>query len=188
MTVLDTGGLRKGLSIIVDGELCKIIDYEHNKRGRGTATVRLTLRNLRTGTLVDRTFMAGTKFDQAFLDRRTVQFLYSDGTLYHFMDTETYEQPAVSAEVLGEAVNYLRENDSIELLTYEGEVLEVELPAAVVLRVARADPGIRGDTASNVTKPATLETGLVVNVPLFIEEDDLIKVDTRTGEYLERAS
>ena len=132
--------------------------------------------------------MAGSKFEQAYLDRRSVQFLYSDGPNYHFMDTETYEQPIVSEQVLGDTVNYLRENDSVSLLTHEGEVLDVELPAAVVLRVAQSDPGIKGDTASGATKPATLETGLVINVPLFIEEGDMVKVDTRTGQYLERAN
>ncbi len=188
MPVLDTGELRKGLTIIVDGELCKIIDYEHNKRGRGTANVRLTLRNLRTGAITERTFMAGTKFEQAFLDRRVVQYLYHDGSTYYFMDTETYEQPAVPAEVLGDAVYYLREGESVELVTYEGEIIDVDLPPAVVLRVAHAEIGVRGDTAAGATKPVTLETGLVVNVPLFINEGDLVKVDTRTGQYLERAS
>lgn len=186
MPWLDTGELRKGLTILVDGELCKIVDYEHNKRGRGTANVRLTLRNLRTGSITERTFMAGMRFEQAFLDRRAVQFLYSDGNTYHFMDTETYEQPAVPADVLGDAVNYLRENDSVDLVLFQGEILDVELPPSVVLRVAHTEPGLRGDTASNATKPATLETGLVINVPLFVNEGDEVRVDTRTGEYLTR--
>jgi elongation factor P len=186
MPVLDTGQLRKGLTILLDGELCKIVDYEHNKRGRGTANIRITVRNLRTGSTVERTFMAGAKFEQAFLDRRTVQYLYNDGTSYYFMDTETYEQPAVSAEVLGDAVNYLRENDSVELVLYDGEFIDVELPSSVVLRVSHTEPGVKGDTASNATKPATLETGLIVNVPLFINEGDSLKIDTRSGQYLER--
>ena len=186
MAMLDTGELRKGLTILVDGELCKIIDYEHNKRGRGTANVRLTLRNLRTGAITERTFMAGVKFEQAFLDRRPVQYLYNDGSTYYFMDTETFEQPAVPAEILGEAVHFLRENDTVELVTYEGEILDVELPPSVVLRVVHTAPGGRGDTAANATKPATLETGLTINVPLFISEGDLVRVDTRTGEYLTR--
>jgi len=188
MAVLDTGALRKGLTILIDGELCKIIDYEHNKRGRGTANIRLTVRNLRTGAITERTFMAGARFEQAFLDRRVVQFLYHDGSTYYFMDTETYEQPAVSADVLGGAVNFLCESDSVELVTYEGEFLDVELPPSVVLRVDQAEPGLRGDTAAGASKPVTLETGLVINVPLFINEGDRVKVDTRTGQYLERAS
>ncbi len=186
MPVLDSGELRKGLTILLDGELCRIVDYEHNKRGRGTANVRLTVRNLRTGATIERTFMAGSRFEQAYLDRRTVQYLYNDGAVYYFMDTETFEQPAVPADVLGDAVNYLRENDSVDLVMYQGEILDVDLPPSVVLRVVRADPGVRGDTASNVTKPATLETGLVVNVPLFINEGDQVRVDTRTGQYLTR--
>jgi len=186
MAILDTGELRKGLTIILDGELCKIVDYEHNKRGRGTANVRLTVNNLRTGANVERTFMAGAKFEQAYLDQRTVQYLYRDGSLYHFMDTETYEQPVVSAEVLGEAVDYLRENDTVDLVMYEGEVIDVELPPSVVLKVTYTEPGVKGDTASNVTKPATLESGLTINVPLFVDKGDNVRVDTRTGEYLTR--
>ena len=186
MPVLDTGELRKGLTILLDGELCKIVDYEHNKRGRGTANVRLTVRNLRTGATIERTFMAGARFEQAYLDRRPVQYLYNDGSTYYFMDTETFEQPAVTAEVLGDAVNYLKENAAVDLVMYQGEFLDVDLPAAVVLKVTFAEPGVRGDTASNATKPATLESGLTVNVPLFVEEGDEIKVDTRTGQYLTR--
>jgi elongation factor P len=186
MPVLDTGELRKGVTIVLDGELCKIIDYEHNKRGRGSANIRITVRNLRTGSNIERTFMAGAKFEQAYLDRRTVQYLYNDGTTYYFMDTESFEQPAVSAEVLGDAVNYMKENETVDLVMYQGEFLDVDLPPSVVLRVTHADPGVKGDTASNATKPATLETGLTVNVPLFINEGDEIKVDTRTGQYLTR--
>lgn len=186
MPWLDTGELRKGLTILVDGELCKIVDYEHNKRGRGTANVRLTLRNLRTGAITERTFMAGMRFEQAYLDRRNVQYLYNDGSTYYFMDTETYEQPAVPAEILGDAVNYLRENDSVDLVLFQGEILDVELPPSVVLKVVYTEPGVKGDTASNATKPASLETGLVINVPLFVNEGDEVRVDTRTGEYLTR--
>jgi elongation factor P len=186
MPVLDTGELRKGVTIVLDGELCKVIDYEHNKRGRGSANIRITVRNLRTGSNIERTFMAGAKFEQAYLDHRTVQYLYYDGANYNFMDTETYEQPVVSADVLGDAVNYLKENETVDLVMYQGEILDVELPPSVVLKVTRADPGVKGDTASNATKPATLESGLTVNVPLFINEGDDIRVDTRTGQYLTR--
>ncbi len=188
MPIIDTGDLRKGLTIVLEGELYRILDWQHVKRARGTAFVRLQLRNLRTGATIEQTFMAGSKFETAYLERKTVQYLYRDGPNFYFMDTETYEQPVVPKEVLGGAVKYLRENDTVDLLTYEGEVLGVELPPAVVLQVVRADPGLKGDTASGATKPATLETGLVVNVPLFINEGDMVKVDTRTGEYLERAS
>jgi elongation factor P len=186
MPTIDTGDLRKGITLEISGELCKIIDYQHVKRGRGTAFVRLQLRNLRSGATTEETFMAGSKFEQAYLERRTVQFLYRDGPNYYFMDTETYEQPVVSEDILGDTINYLRENDSVSLLTHEGEVLDVELPPSVVLQITQSDPGLKGDTASGATKPATLETGLVINVPLFIEQGDMVKVDTRTGEYLER--
>jgi len=186
MPVLDTGELRKGLTIVLDGDLVKIIDYEHNKRGRGSANIRITVRNLRTGSTIERTFMAGAKFEQAYLDRRPVQYLYNDGSTYYFMDTETFEQPAVSADVLGDAVNYLKENETVDLVMYQGEFLDVDLPASVVLKVTYTEPGVKGDTASNATKPATLETGLTVNVPLFISEGDEVKVDTRTGQYLTR--
>jgi len=186
MPVLDTGELRKGVTILLDGELCKIVDYEHNKRGRGSANIRITVRNLRSGSTIERTFMAGAKFEQAYLDRRTVQYLYNDGSAYYFMDTETYEQPVVGADVLGDTVNYLKENETVDLVMYQGEILDVELPPSVVLKVVRADPGVKGDTASNATKPATLESGLTVNVPLFIDEGDDIRVDTRTGQYLTR--
>ena len=188
MPIIDTGGLRKGLTIVEDGELLMIVDWQHVKRGRGTAFVRLRMRNLRTGSNFEETYMAGSKFETAYLEHKTVQYLYRDGPNFYFMDTETYEQPIVSEEMLGDAVNYLRENDRVDLLFYEGEVLDVELPASVALEVAHTDPGLRGDTASGATKPATLETGLVINVPLFIETGDMVKVDTRSGEYLERAN
>jgi elongation factor P len=176
------------LTIVLEGELFKIVDWQHVKRARGTAFVRLQMRNLRTGANVEDTFMAGSKFETAYLERKTVQFLYRDGPNFYFMDTETYEQPIVSEEILGEAVDYLRENDAVDILTYESEIIEVELPPSVVLKVAQSAPGLKGDTASGATKPATLETGLVINVPLFIEEGDMVRVDTRSGEYLERVS
>lgn len=188
MSVIDTGGLRKGLTIILEGELYQIIDWQHVKRARGTAFVRLQLRNLHTGTTIEETFMAGSKFETAYLERKTVQFLYRDGPNYYFMDTETFEQPIVSEDTLGEAVSYLRENATVDLITHEGKVIDVELPPSVVLEVTQSTPGLKGDTASGATKPVTLETGLVVNVPLFIEQGDLIRVDTRSGEYIERAS
>lgn len=188
MSVVDTGGLKKGLTIELDNELYRVAEYQHIKQGRGSALVRLTLRNFRTGSTTERTFQAGSKFSVARLERQTVQFLYREEDNFHFMDTETYEQFALGAETLGGAVNYLKENDSIDLLTYDQKPVDVEIPVAVNLRIARTDPGFRGDTATGGSKPATLETGLVVNVPLFLSEGDTIKVDTRTGQYLERVS
>lgn len=188
MAVVDTGGLRKGLTIDLDNELVRVIDYQHIKQGRGSAFVRLTMRNLRTGSTTERTFQAGSRFNVARLERQTIQFLYKDDDGYHFMDTESFEQFSLPANILGAAVNYLKENDSIDLLTYQEKPIDVELPVTVNLRIAQTDPGYRGDTATGGNKPATLETGLVVTVPLFLNEGDLIKVDTRTGAYLERVT
>jgi elongation factor P len=186
MTVT-TSDLRKGLTINLDGELYKVTDWAHNKQGRGSAQVRLQLKNIRTGSNIERTFQAGAKFDDVRLERRPIQFLYADGNQYNFMDPETYEQFAVSADVLGDTVNYIRENDTIDVLMFNDEIVDVDIPAAVVLQVTRSEPGVRGDTATGATKPATLETGITVQVPLFVNEGDRVKVDTRSGKYLERA-
>jgi elongation factor P len=185
MTVT-TSELRKGLTILMDGELYKVMDWAHNKQGRGSAQVRLQLKNLRTGSNIDRSFQAGAKFDDVRMERRPLQFLYADGDQYNFMDPETYDQMAMGADVLGSAVNYIKENDTVDMLMYNEEVVEVDLPAAVVLTITQSDPGVRGDTATGATKPARLETGITVNVPLFVNEGDRIKVDTRSGKYLER--
>lgn len=188
MAIIDTGGLRKGLTVEMDNQLVRVVDYQHVKQGRGSAFVRLTMRNLRTGATTERTFQAGTKFTVARLERQTIQFLYREEDQFHFMDTETYEQFPLPREVLGDTVNYLKENDTLDLLTYQDKPVDVELPVTATLRIARTDPGFRGDTATGGNKPATLETGLVVTVPLFLNEGDLVKVDTRTGAYLERVA
>ncbi len=186
MTV-STSDLRKGLTILLDGELYKVTDWQHQKLGRGSAQVRLQLKNLRTGTNIERTFQAGAKFEDVRLERRPLQFLYADGDQYNFMDPETYEQFSLNAAILGDARNFIKENDTVDFLFYNDQVVDVELPAAVVLRVVKSEPGIRGDTATGATKPATLETGITIQVPLFVNEGDYVKVDTRTGKYLERA-
>ena len=186
MAVVDTGGLRKGLTIDLDNELMRITDYQHIKQGRGSAFVRLTMKNLRTGSTTERTFQAGTKFNVARLERQTIQYLYKEDDQYHFMDTETYEQFPLTEDVLGNVVNYLMENESIDLLTYQGKPIDVEIPVNAILRIERTDPGLRGDTATGGTKPATLETGLTINVPLFLNEGDRVKIDTRTNQYIER--
>jgi elongation factor P len=186
VAVVDTGGLRKGLTIELDNELVRIMEYQHIKQGRGSAFVRVTMRNLRTGSTTERTFQAGSKFNVARLERQTIQFLYKEGDEYYFMDTETYEQFPLTTEILGNAVNYLKENESIDLLTYQEKPIDVEIPVSAVLTIVETDPGLRGDTASGGTKPARLETGLVVNVPLFLNEGDRIKIDTRTNQYIER--
>jgi elongation factor P len=170
----------------MDGELYKVVEYQHSFIGRGSANVRVKMRNLRTGAITDRTFSPEDRINDVRLELREVQYLYNDGTLYYFMDTETYEQPALPAEILGDAVDYLTENMTLQISTYEGEPIDIVLPITVDLRVIEAPPGFAGDTATAATKQVTLETGLKVTVPLFVEEGDIIRVDTRTGEYLAR--
>ncbi len=186
--MIDTGDLRKGLTLNLDGRLVKVLDYSHNKQGRGSAQVRMTLRDLRTGATTQHTVQAGAKFQPIRLERQHVQYLYGEGGHYHFMDTETFEQIALDEGSVGDVIKFVKENDVVDVLTYDGEPIDVELPPAVNLRVAQTDPGLRGDTATGGTKPATLETGLVVNVPLFVNTGDMIKVDIRSGAYLERVS
>ena len=185
--MISTGELKKGLTILYDGALMRIVDFQHVKQGRGSAYVRLTLRNIRTGATVNTTVQAGEKFTVAELETKTVQFLYREDDTFYFMDTATYEQPAVGAAIVGDAASYLKENEEVDLLTYDDEVLDVALAPNVVLRVAQTDPGYKGDTASGASKPAIMETGLRVIVPLFINVDDDLRIDTRTGTYIERA-
>jgi elongation factor P len=184
--MIDTGGLRKGLTLDWDGRLVKVIDFAHNKQGRGSAQVRLVLRDLRTGSTTTTTVQAGYKFTPVRLERQHVQYLYEEGGQYHFMDTETFEQFALDESAVGKVTNFIKENDVVDLLTWNGDPIDIELPTSVNLSVAQTDPGLKGDTASGATKPATLETGLVVSVPLFVSVGDVVKVDTRSGEYLER--
>jgi elongation factor P len=184
--MIDTGDVRKGVTLDIDGKLVKVIDFSHNKQGRGTAQLRMTLRDLRTGSTTQQSVMAGTKFQLVRLERQHVQFLYRDGNQFHFMDTETFEQTVLDQTSVEGAEPYMKENDVIDILTYNGEPIDVELPTSVNLTVTTTDPGFKGDTATGGNKPATLETGLVVTVPLFINEGDQLKIDTRTGEYIER--
>jgi elongation factor P len=184
--MIDVNELRKGVTFELDGELYKVLDYQHHKPGRGKAVIRTTILNLRTGVSIDKNFISGDRVQDIRLDHHTVQYLYSDGDLYYFMDTDTYEQPSLSAETLGEAVDYLTDGLTLELSTYEGEPIDIELPITVELEVVEAPPGFAGDTATGATKEVTLETGLKVQVPLFVEKGDHIRVDTRTGEYLTR--
>lgn len=186
--MISTGDLRKGLTIVLDNELLRIVEYNHVKQGRGSAFVRLGLRNVRTGTTTTKTFQAGEKFTPARLETRSVQFLYRDGDDFYFMDNETYEQPVVNSSIIGNAENYLVENQTVDLLTYENEVLDIELPPNVVLQVAETEPGFKGDTASGGGKPAIMSTGLRVNVPFFVNIDDQLRIDTRSGEYIERVT
>lgn len=184
--MIDTGGLRKGLTLDIDGRLVKVIEFAHNKQGRGSAQVRLTLRDLRSGSTTQQTVQSGARFSSVRLERQHVQYLYGEGGHYNFMDTESFDQIALNESTVGDLAKYLRENDVVDLLTYNGEPIDIELPTSVVLTVEQTDPGLKGDTASGATKPATMETGLVVNVPLFVNGGDQLKIDTRTGEYIER--
>ena len=185
--MVSTGEIKRGMTIEIDGQLYQILEFQHIKLGRGSAQVRMKLRNIRKGDTIEKTVQAGDRFTRARLDHRTVQFLYHDGDHYHFMDTATYDQIILDTDLLGDATNYLTDGMTIVLEEYEGDPIGVELPASVVLKIVKSDIGLRGDTAQGAMKPATLETGLRVNVPLFVNEGDRIKVDTRSGEYLERA-
>jgi elongation factor P len=184
--MITANDLRRGTTFEMDGELYRVVEYQHSFIGRGSANVRVKLRNLRTGTITDHTFSPDDRLDDIRLELREVQYLYNDGHLYYFMDTETYEQPVLSAEVLGDAVDYLTENMTLQISTYEGEPIDIVLPVTVDLKVIEAPPGFAGDTATGATKQVSLETGLKVTVPLFVEEGDIVRVDTRTGAYLSR--
>jgi elongation factor P len=184
--MISTGELRKGVVIELDGDLWQILDYHHIKMGRGSAQVRIKLKNVKKGSIVDKSFQAGEKWPRAQLDRRPIQFMYRDGDDFHFMEMETYEQFHLNASQLDDAVNYMKDGMTLDRISYEGETLGVELPITVDLVVVETDPGFAGDTATGARKPATTESGLIVHVPLFVTEGDTIRVDTRTGEYQTR--
>ncbi|GAB4537475.1 MAG: elongation factor P [Anaerolineae bacterium] len=184
--MIDVTNLRKGVTFELDNNLYKVLDYQHIKMARGGATIRVKVRDLRSGVTLEKTFNSGDRVQDIRLEKREVQYLYSDGDLYYFMDTETYEQPALSAEMLGDGVNYLTDGVTLSLLTYEGEAIDVELPVTVELEVIDAEPGFAGDTAQGATKEVTVSTGLKVQTPLFVEVGDVIRIDTRDGSYLTR--
>ncbi|HLI06162.1 MAG TPA: elongation factor P [Ktedonobacteraceae bacterium] len=184
--MISTGDLKKGLTIEFEGQLCSILDWQHVKIGRGGAIVRMKLRNIRSGAIFDRTCDAGDKFKRVYLDRSTATYQYEDGDQYHFMDTSTFDDIVLTREQLGDAINYLIDNLELDIMLYEGEPISVDLPEKVVLTVTYTEPGFKGDTATGGTKPATTETGLVVQVPLFISTGDRIRVNTTTGQYVER--
>jgi elongation factor P len=184
--MVSTSDLKKGIAIELDGELWQVLDYHHLKIGRGSAQVRIKLRNIKRGQTVERSFQAGDKWPRAYLDRRQAQFLYRDGDDFHFMDTESYEQFVLDAEMLVDAVSYLKDGMLVDRTAYQGETIGVEVPISVDMLVTETEPGFAGDTATGARKLATLETGLVVQVPLFVAEGDTIRVDTRTGEYQTR--
>jgi elongation factor P len=184
--MIDVNELRKGVTFELDGGLYKVLDYSHNKTGRGNATIRVKARNLLTGANIERTFNSGLSVQDVSLDFHNVAYLYNDGDFYHFMDNETFEQPAIKAELLGDDAYYLKEGMEVKLTFYKGEPLDVEIPSSVDLKVVEAETAIRGDTATGVTKKVKTETGLEVNCPQFVKVGDTIRVNTETGEYVTR--
>lgn len=184
--MISTADLKKGATIEMDGKLYSILDYNHIKTGRGSAQVRLKLRDVRGGGTIEHTVQSGTKFQRAIVERREMQYLYGDDQFYYFMNTESFEQFPVTRDKVGDAAKYLKENDLCEVVLYGDEVIGIELPMTVELTITDTDPGFKGDTATGGTKPATTETGLVVNVPLFVEPGTKIRVNTDSGAYIER--
>lgn len=184
--MIDVNDLRKGVTFVLEGNLFKVLDYHHHKPGRGNATIKVKTINLRSGTNLEMTFTSGDRVEDVRLDYHNVQFLYTDGEFYHFMDLETYEQPALNKDVLGDATDYLKEGLEVKLTFYDGKPLDIELPTSVDLEVTKADVAVRGDTATGVNKKVITETGLQVSVPAFVVAGDTIRVDTRNGAYLTR--
>ncbi len=184
--MIEVSELRRGTTFTMDGEMYRVLEYQHYKPGRGNAIIRTKLRNLRTGATIQHNFLSGERVEEIRIERRAVQYLYTDGDLYYFMDTETFDQMALPAAMLEEEAPYLKEGLELVIAVHDGNPLEVELPTAVEMAVTETEVAVAGDTATNVTKKATLETGLTVQVPLFVQAGDVIRVDTRTGAYVTR--
>ena len=185
--MVTAGDFRNGVTFEMDGNVYSIIEFQHVKPGKGAAFVRTKIRNVISGAVTEKTFNPNDKYPTAFIERKDMEYLYNDGDLYYFMDSETYEQLPISPNVLGDNFRFVKENMVCKVLSYKGNVFGIEPPNFVELQVTETDPGVKGDTATNVTKPATLETGAEIKVPIFINEGEMIRVDTRTGEYMERA-
>ena len=183
---ISAGDFRTGLTLIIDGDPCQVLDFQHVKPGKGAAILKTKMRNLKTGAIQEKNFNASTKFDQANISKKAAQFSYEADNTFYFMDMETYEQQPIDKSKLGPAFQFVKENMEVKVLSYKGNVFGVEPPNFVELEVTETDPGFKGDTATNATKPATLETGAEIKVPLFINQGDMIRIDTRTGEYLSR--
>ena len=186
--MISAGDFRNGITVEMDGNVYQIIEFQHVKPGKGAAFVRTKLKNIKNGGVVEKTFRPTEKFPQARIDRKDMQYLYDDGDLYNFMDTETYDQIALNKETVGDAMKFVKENDVCKVLSYKGNVFDIEPPTFVELAITETEPGFAGNTATGATKPATLETGAVIQVPLFVDGSDIIRVDTRTGEYMERVN
>jgi len=185
--MISTNDLRTGVTVEIDGDVFMVVDFQHVKPGKGAAFVRTKIKNVKTGQVFERTFRAGEKLNRAVIERKTMQYLYESGDTYYFMDTQTFEQIPLNKDQLGDSIKYLKENMEVLVMFYEGVSIGIELPTFVELEIIETDPGFKGDTATGGSKPATLETGAVVQVPFFINKGDVIRVDTRTGEYLSRA-
>ena len=185
--MVTAGDFRNGVTFEMDGNVYSIIEFQHVKPGKGAAFVRTKIRNVISGAVTEKTFNPNDKYPTAFIERKDMEYLYNDGDLYYFMDSETYEQLPISPNVLGDNFRFVKENMVCKVLSYKGNVFGIEPPNFVELQIVETDPGVKGDTATNVTKPATLETGAEIKVPIFINEGEMIRVDTRTGEYMERA-
>ena len=185
--MVTAGDFRNGVTFEMDGNVYSIIEFQHVKPGKGAAFVRTKIRNVISGAVTEKTFNPNDKFPTAFIERKDMEYLYNDGDLYYFMDNETYGQTPISPSILGDNFKFVKENMVCKVLSYKGNVFGVEPPNFVELQVTQTDPGFKGDTATNATKPATLETGAEIKVPLFIDEGEMIRIDTRTGEYMERA-
>jgi elongation factor P len=184
--MISAGEFRNGVTIELDGDVFTITDFQHVKPGKGAAFVRSTLKNVITGGIVERTFRPTEKMPRAYIDRKDLQYLYNDGSLYYFMDNETFEQSEINASDIGDSLRFVKENEMVKVLSHNGKVFGIEPPVFVELAVTETEPGFKGDTATGATKPATVETGATVKVPLFINVGEVLKIDTRTGEYLGR--
>ena len=184
--MVSAGDFRNGLTIEFEGNVYQVIEFQYVKPGKGAAFVRTKLKNIKNGGIVEKTFRPTEKCPQAHIDRADMQYLYNDGDLYHFMDVETYDQIALNSEDVGDALKFVKENEMVKMLSHNGQVFSVEPPLFVELEVTQTEPGFKGDTSTGATKPAVVETGAQINVPLFVEIGDKIKIDTRTGEYLSR--
>lgn len=186
LSLISTNDLKTGVTVEIDGEVYMVVDFQHVKPGKGAAFVRTKIKNVKTGQVFERTFRAGEKLSRAIVERKTMQYLYSEGDVFYFMDTQTYDQVPLTKDQIGDSIKYLKENMEVMVMFYEGVSIGIELPTFVELEVTETEPGFKGDTATGGSKPATLETGATVQVPLFINIGDVIRVDTRTGEYLSR--
>ena len=185
--MISAGDFRNGMTFEMDGQVVQVLEFQHVKPGKGAAFVRTKYKNVITGAVVETSFNPTAKFPTAFVERKDMQYSYNDGDLYYFMDLETYEQIPISKEIIGHAMDFVKEEETVKVLSYKGNVFGIEPPFFVVLEITSTEPGVKGNTATNATKPAIVETGAEIRVPLFINEGDKIRIDTRTGEYMERA-